>query len=138
VTSDQAGFSDTDLVWNRAALEAGGPSPGPGDVALASLLSLHSVAMNGGVLHSVEHHSAEELTAGVAGYRYFGLPQAGEVFEWVADCLRNLESAPHEADDLEIEADNRYAAAVPDDSTLAERFEQAFRDHPDAFAPVQN
>ena len=36
--------SDADKVWNRAAMQGGGDSPGPGDRALASLLLLHGLA----------------------------------------------------------------------------------------------
>ena len=51
------GLSEADLVWNRAAMEAAGEQPRQGDVAPASLLSLHNLAMNGGLLHAIERLS---------------------------------------------------------------------------------
>jgi hypothetical protein len=46
-------MTNADEVWNRAALEGGGPEPREGDVALATLLRAHGLAMNGGVLRFV-------------------------------------------------------------------------------------
>jgi hypothetical protein len=39
----------SDEVWNRATMAAGGLDPGDGDIAIASVLALHSLAMNGGL-----------------------------------------------------------------------------------------
>lgn len=103
-------------------------------MALAALLSVHSLAMNGGLRHSVENHSPDELEQAVAGYRYFGLEDAAAVVESVARRAAAID--PDVAERLEAEADDRYAAVVPDDSTLAARFEQLFRQKPEAFAPL--
>lgn len=43
-----------DLIWNRAALEGGGASPGPGDFTLADALAFHGLVMNGGALDAAE------------------------------------------------------------------------------------
>ena len=69
------------LVWNRAALEDGGPTPAEGDLALAALLRAHGVVMNGGVDHALEVLSAAELRAALAGYRYFGFEQIALLLE---------------------------------------------------------
>ena len=108
-------------------------------MALAALLSVHSLAMNGSLLHSVENHSQEELEQAVAGYRYFGLGDAAEVVESVARraAAIDLDVDSDTAERLEAEADDRYAAAIPDDSTLAEQFERLFRQRPEAFAPLR-
>lgn len=130
---------DADQVWNRAAWEHGGPRPGEGDLALAALLLVHNLAINGGLLHSVDVHSADETGQAVAGFRYFGLEDAAEVVDWVAHQSVRIDrmAALDAAERLEREADQRYAAAVPDDSTLAARFEQVFRERPEAFAPIR-
>jgi hypothetical protein len=47
-----------------------GPSGGPHPPAHLGL------AMNGGVLHAIESHSAEERAAAFDGYRYIGLEAA--------------------------------------------------------------
>lgn len=74
--------SAADQIWNRAAQDEGGPSPGPGDHALTSLLRLHGLAMNGGVHHAIDMLDVEELLAAIDGYTYFG-------FEGLADWFRN-------------------------------------------------
>jgi hypothetical protein len=43
-----------DHVWNRAALDGGGPKPRDGDRALADLLLAHGLIMNGGLGHALE------------------------------------------------------------------------------------
>ena len=55
-----------------------------GDIALAALLSVHNLAMNGGLLHSVENHSQDQIERAIAGYRYFGLDDAAAVVESIA------------------------------------------------------
>lgn len=111
-----------------------------GDMALAALLSVHSLAMNGGLLHSVENHSQDQIERAIAGYRYFGLDDAAAVVESVA---RRFASIDLDADDdaaerLEIDADESYAAAVPDDdATLAASFEQLYERRPEAFSPLR-
>ncbi len=136
--NDRAGLSDADLVWNRAALEAGGNSPGEGDAALAALLAFHSIAMNGGVLHSAEIHSEDAIASALAGYRYFGLREAADAIEWTLVMLRDgdLDADDDLADRVEMEADERYSAAVPSDSVLSDAFEAFRRENPTAFAPV--
>ena len=50
----QMELSDQSRVWNRAALDAGGEAPLQGDAALAALLALHGMIMNGGIDHALE------------------------------------------------------------------------------------
>ncbi len=101
-------------------------------------MSLHNVAMNGGLLHSVEHHSDDEIARAIAGYRYFGLDDAASVIEWVqreaarVDVNVDLEAAER----VEFEADSRYADVVADDDVLFRRFESRLADEPGAFAPL--
>lgn len=132
-------LSEADQVWNRATQMDAGPNRAAGDIALRALLSVHSLAMNGGLLHSVVNHSQEELEEAAAGYRYFGLGDAAEVVESVVRraAAIDLDVDPDAAERLEAEADDRYAAVIPDDSTLADRFERLFRQRPEAFAPLR-
>ena len=133
-----SGLSDADRVWNRAALEAGGDSPADGDAALAALLAFHGIAMNGGVLHSVEFHSEAAIESALAGYRYFGLQEAAAVVEWTRTMHResDLDADDDLAESVEIEADDRYSAAVPSDATIVDAFEAFRREHPAAFSPL--
>ena len=121
-----------DRVWNRAALEAGGGSPSPGDRALASVLLVHGLVMNGGVHHAIECVAPAELVAAADGYAFFGLGDVAAFFRGAAAdpmlCVWD--------DDTEAAANHRYAEMVPDDSHLVARFEEAFRDRPEQFAPV--
>lgn len=136
--NDRAGLSNADLVWNRAALEAGGNPPAEGDAALAALLAFHNIAMNGGVLHSAEFHSEDAIASALAGYRYFGLHAAAGAVEWTLTMLRetDLDADDDLADRVEFEADERYAAAIPSDATLSEAFEAFRRKNPTAFSPL--
>ncbi len=118
---------DADLVWNRAALDRGGPAPRDGDVALAALLLAHGLAMNGGVLHAVEALTPSQLQAACAGYRYFGLSDVADLLDaasqvaWTADNERKFIKA--------------YGALLPSDADLVEKFEQHFDLHRDRYAP---
>lgn len=131
-------LSLADRVWNRAALDNGGPHPREGDVALADLLLLHGEAMNNGLLHAVTDALTEdELDRALAGYRYFGLDDLAALVASVrTDALHAGEDDPGLGDRLEEEADRRYAAVVPDDETLARAFEAHFERSPESFAPL--
>ena len=122
-------MTTADQVWNRAALESGGDSPGPGDRALASLLLVHGIVMNGGVHHAIECIEPAALAAAADGYAFFGLDAVAEFFRGAsADPLLSVWD-----DDTEISANRRYAEMVPDDSRLVARFEEVFRERPDQF-----
>lgn len=69
-------------IWNRAAMVGGGPRPKAGDKALASLLRCHNEVMSGGMDFAISDSlSADEVRAGIQGYRHFGLDAAAGVFE---------------------------------------------------------
>jgi len=60
-------LSISEKIWNRAAMENGGETPGPGDKTLSSLLLLHGLVMNGGVHHALEELEPDEIAAAVDG-----------------------------------------------------------------------
>ena len=134
----QPKLSLADQVWNRAALERGGSAPREADVALSAMLSIHNLAMNGGLLHSVEGHAERDLDRGITSYEYFGLSDAAAVVAWVrSEAARlDLDADVEAAEHVDFEANRRYADVVPDDSTLATRFEEHFARHPEAYAPL--
>jgi hypothetical protein len=127
-------MTSAEKIWNRAALEAGGKSPGRGDRSLASLLRLHGLIMNGGVHHALECLEPEERAAAADGYAFFG-------FDDVAAFIRG---APDDSvlstwtDDNEFTANRRYAAMVPDDSRLMARFQEVFRGSREIFATLDH
>lgn len=126
-------MKSADTVWNRAALEGGGDSPGPGDRALASLLSLHGLIMNGGVHHALECLEPADLLAAADGYAFFG-------FNDCAAFIRGAESDPlcsTWTDDTEVKANRRYFQLIPNDSYLFARFVEVFRERGDQFAPIE-
>ena len=112
-----------DLIWNRAALESGGPSPSEGDLALSAALAAHGMVMNGGVHHAMDVLSPAELEAAASGFRFFSLASVADL----------LEDAQHLD---EGEADRRYWDAIPDDEVLQNRFRMAYRSSPGAFTPI--
>jgi hypothetical protein len=92
------------LIWNRAVLEAGGPSPGRGDTALAGLMRFHGLAMNGGIVHALEVLSPAEFDAAITGFGYFDLAE-------VASVLGATRFARHNESRLE-ELERRYGSLV--------------------------
>ncbi|MDQ6712049.1 MAG: hypothetical protein M3Z28_02525 [Candidatus Dormibacteraeota bacterium] len=122
-------LSAADRVWNRACQLLGLPGPKSGDTELSAMLLAHSLAMNGGVLHSVEVLSKEEFDSALHGYRYFGLDSAADLFE------KARLVPPEEAEEAEANLDAEYE---PTDAAVLERFEAHFRSHPEAYAPVEN
>ena len=115
-------------IWNRACLESGGATPGPGDHALASLLLAHGFAMNGGVAHALECLSESEIAAAVAGFTYFGLTEAAHMFQQI----------PDGSEETEDRLNRMYLAAVPSDETLARAFRIKLVATPEAFSPTDS
>ncbi len=125
-------LSAADQIWNRAAMKDGGASPGRGDQALAAMLSLHGLVMNGGPHHAIDLLSTEELAAAIDGFSYFG-------FDDMATWLKYAPSDPllkEWTDETETPAVFRYAELIPDDAFLVKRFEAALREKPEDFAPT--
>lgn len=116
-----------DKIWNRAAMEAGGSAPREGDAALASLLLVHGMVMNGGIDHALETLSKEEYAAGIDGFRYFGLPK-------VASILQRARGAM-ETDFERLNAE--YGSLVPSDSTLVHAFQAKLIVSPGVFSPLK-
>jgi hypothetical protein len=95
-------LTPADNVWNRAALAAGGPTPRQGDRALANLLFVHGLVMNGGVDHLVEGTSEEQMAAGIQGFRFFRLDTVAELLEDVTNGKCNPDEATERYGDLRI------------------------------------
>jgi hypothetical protein len=114
-------------------MEGGGADARPGDRALAQLLALHGLAMNGGIHHALEILSLEQVEAAASGFTYFEMAE-------VARLLWRLRSDPglkSWTDSGEAEADRLYAALIPDDQHIVEHFELKFRQSPEKFAPLE-
>ena len=125
-------LTPADLVWNRAAMEDGGESPGPGDVALASMLYAHGLVMIGGMLHAIELLNADELSDAQKGYHYFGLDEVAKLLSRA----KILFDADENLDEHESRLDDEYLDCVPDDSSLGQRFEARFATSRSDFSPV--
>ena len=126
-------MTNADRIWNRAALQRGGDSPCPGDRALASLLIVHGLVMNGGVHHAMECVEPTELLAAADGYTFFGLHNVADFFlaATTDPVLSNW------TDETEVVANRRYAEMVPDDSHLVARFQEVLRERTNEFAPLE-
>ena len=132
-------FTEADKVWNRACGQGECNSPRGGDLALAALITFHSVAMNGGVLHALETCSEAQITAAANGYRFFGLADAAGMVEASLAELRGIQSRGSDAtqlEDLESALDARYATHVPGDQALVVAFEQVFELRRTDFQPA--
>jgi hypothetical protein len=123
-------LTTADIIWNRACLQDV-MGLGVGDQALAAMILAHGLVMNGGVLHAVESLDPGQLVAVQEGFRYFGLAR---VEAFLAEAKSTAEAGGDRAA-REAAFDKRYAALVPDDSFLIERFESVLRRSPSAFAP---
>lgn len=123
-----------DRIWNRALQQEAGGVPRAGDRALASLLRLHGLVMNGGVHYAIESVNATELAAAADGYAFFGLND-------VAAFLRGAADDPvlsEWTDDTEVTANRRYEEMIPSDSYLDLRFQEVLRLRGDQFAPIDH
>jgi uncharacterized protein YpuA (DUF1002 family) len=127
-----------DAVWNRAAVDGGGPRPLHGDAALTAVLRLHNLAMNSGLLDAIERLTGPELDAAERGYTWLGHPDAAQVIAYVRDQVHSgaLDSDDR-ADRLEQEADQRYADVIPGDATLHSAFRHRIAEEPSAFADTR-
>lgn len=128
-------LSAADRVWNRAVLEGGGPNALLGDRALADLMLLHGLAMNGGVLHALECLDEKERDAAVAGYAFYAFPAVSLL---LLDLLarRSDDADADAADALELVAAREYAREIPSDQVIADAFGRLLAERPELFAPL--
>ena len=129
-------LSDAELIWNRAAVESGGPSPGPGDAALSAVLRFHSLAMSGGVLDALECLSRVQIGEAVQGSRWFGLDEAASFLEAAFDQWQSADRTPEVEVAMEVEFDPGYSMPIPSDDTIATAFRGRYAEDPLAFAPA--
>ncbi len=124
-------MTEADLIWNRACSKQC-TNPCSGDTALAALLTAHGLTMNGGVLHTVECLTSQELVDAKSGYRFFGLGQVADLMSRA----RQLFEADEDLEYYESLLDTEYESLIPDDSLLLERFEKHLQLNPTDFAPL--
>lgn len=137
VTGPAEPADTADAIWNRAALENGGPHPHHGDTALTAVLRLHSLAMGGGLLDAIEQLADPELDAAEHGYSWLGHPDAAQVIAAIRDQIQaGALDDDTRAEHLEHEADQRYAAIIPADTVLHAAFLQRLAEQPSAFAAL--
>ena len=127
---------ESDQVWNRAAMERGGPNPGPGDAALAAALAFHNAVMSGGVLDALERLSSDSLMAAADGFRYLALDGVADFLAEATKQRSRTGQSVGAQGALETELDLRYGALVPTDGTITERFEAAYAAKPSDFAAL--
>lgn len=124
----------SDLIWNRAALNDGGSSPGVGDATLATALAFHGLAMSGGVLDAVERMSPDVEHIEDA-FRWLGLDGVSSLLASVRqDIAAGVLDDDDLADGLERDADERYGVLLPSDAVLNAAFRARLKEAPDAFA----
>lgn len=127
-------MSSLERIWNRATDNGG---DGDGDLALAAVLNLHGIVMNGGLLNALETIDPEELSEAKDGYRWLGLDSVADLIVQVEAEASQIAAGDAEAiDDLEVQADDDYYRLVPDDSALQDALEARYDEDPDAFDAV--
>lgn len=120
-----------DGIWNRAC-SGQKPALMAGDSALEAMLGFHSVTMNGGMLHSIECWSPEDLEAVKDGYRYFGIGAIAELISVAQAALRQGTDQEGFAEML----DREYATKIPDDATLVQAFEAHYKLSRESYTPL--
>jgi hypothetical protein len=119
-------------IWDRACF-GGGESPRSGDIALATLLLFHGLAMNGGVLHAVECLSPEQLIAAKEGYKYFWFESVSELISSAQEVIeKKLDLDSHEAT-----MNQKYRHMIPNDDVLIDSFERHQQQHPLEYSPIE-
>lgn len=118
-------------IWNRAAMQVTSGNLAVGDRALANLLKVHGLFMNGGVLNAVEICDESTIEDAIAGYRFFGFESIGELITNAKDVIRggvNLGSREHFFD-------SSYRQ-IASDAAIYRAFELHVTAHPEQFAPL--
>ena len=124
-----------DAIWNRAAVDGGGLRPHYGDAALSAVLRLHGLAMSGGLLDAVERVADPELDAAEHGYAWLGHPDAARLIAYIRDQIRvGARQDADRGDQLEDEANQRYADIIGTADTLYTAFCRRLAAEPSAFA----
>jgi hypothetical protein len=88
--------------------------------------------MNGGVLHAVELLNDLELAAALDGYKFFGFAKSAKLLSHA----RQLFERGKNLEEWEQKLDREYERHIPNDTALAQRFEQHLALHPSDFAPI--
>jgi hypothetical protein len=128
---------EADQIWNRAAMEGGGPQPRVGDRALTSVLRLHGLAMGGGMLDAVERLTDGQLDEAEVGYRWLGLDAGAEVVAYVRrEIVSGALDDGARAEALECRADADYGRAIQTDSTIETVYRDLLGELPEAFASL--
>jgi hypothetical protein len=130
-------LSDADMIWNRAAMGSGGPSPAPGDIALSAVLRFHGLAMSGGVLNTPERLSHIQVGEAVQGFRWFGLDDAATFLESAIEQLQSSDQSPEAEEAIEAQFDSGYSIPISKDQTIASAFRERYSTDPLSFAPVR-
>ena len=117
-------------IWDRACSPEARDLRFPGDRALADMLLLHGLIMNGGVAHGFDALDDDEIDAALRGFDYFGL---GNVADLLRRLREELRSAPPLDDTFATTA--RYLALVDDDQRLIDAFDATLSERPDDFEP---
>jgi hypothetical protein len=105
-----------------------------GDHALAALLRMHGLIMNGGVFHAVEVLDEDAVNGAIAGYEFYGLGAVKDVLTRASDLMRRDANL----DEHEILLDSDYTKIIPEDSSLVAAFEKRYATNPKDFAQLQD
>lgn len=125
-------LTPADLIWNRAAMDDGGSDPLKGDRHLAALLYLHSLIMNGGVLHGLECLEADEFAAACRGYEFFGLTEVGPFLNRVLREATESSESDH-MDRLEASSDRDYMTIISSEQAIEDAFLRVLAQNPEYF-----
>jgi hypothetical protein len=120
-----------DAIWNRATHPDQQKVLRAGDIALADMLCLHGLIMNGGIEHALDVADEEVWARGISGYQFYSLQPVATLLMKAPSKVRGM--------DMEAvldDADTEYTSLVPRDRTLEAAFQRVLDERPGLFAPV--
>jgi hypothetical protein len=134
---------DADLIWNRS-LDLDFEPTAEGDRALKAVLGFHSLAMNGGLGHSLETDFAQARQA-ADGFRFFGANELGLLVDEACKVVERLaRNGAFDTVDLTDDEDarlqeleSRYGVLVPSDGHLELIFHGYLAAYAEQFEPTR-
>lgn len=123
--------TSVEKIWNRACgFGVNTVELLSGDIALKNMITFHSLAMNGGVLHAIVCEKDATVALIAEGYRWLGLDAVSEFMQRAHEQV----SIDRDMDLLEVLFNQEYERLIPDDAILYKCFEDVLRAKPMIFA----
>jgi len=132
MTDSGRSLTYADHIWNRACLPESEGLGAIGDRRLWSVIRVHSIAMNGGLDHAVDHCTHDQVRDAAAGFLYLGMDAVAELLTDV----QALNDRDAWDESRAAEDDDRYNDLIPRDDVIIRAFEAKLASAPSDFVPL--